>query len=169
MPTYGFAHARNGQGCRQIEATNATVLPRGWIFFSRGWVRLSRERQNRPYTCTLHITLSIVWKHTLELCIVKRHRAASIFAPCLFFFVIRRLFVCGGSDLAAILTATSNKQQHSLRNIFAVTHWRRAWPFDVIYLFPSRLLDLSAGLLILLTSHRIRKPQSSCIFPGELI
>ena len=29
MPAQGFAHARNGQGCRQIEAVNATVLPRG--------------------------------------------------------------------------------------------------------------------------------------------
>ena len=28
-PACGFAHARNGQGCRQIEAVNATVLPKG--------------------------------------------------------------------------------------------------------------------------------------------
>ena len=29
MPACGSAHARNGRGCRQIEAVNATVLPRG--------------------------------------------------------------------------------------------------------------------------------------------
>ena len=54
-PASGFAHARNGRGCRQIKAVNATVLPRAALLMGKfyGCVRLSRKRQNRPYNVHL--------------------------------------------------------------------------------------------------------------------
>ena len=54
----GFAQARNGRGYRQIAAVNATVLPRVALRKFCGFVRLSRERENRPYT--LHPTQSFI-------------------------------------------------------------------------------------------------------------
>ena len=47
--------ARNGRGCRQIEAVNATVLTRGALRKFHGSVRLSRKGQKQvvhpaPYT-----------------------------------------------------------------------------------------------------------------------
>ena len=43
-PACGSAHARNGRGCRQIEAVNATVLPRGALRKFHACARLSRKR-----------------------------------------------------------------------------------------------------------------------------
>ena len=47
-PANGYAHARNGRTCREIEATNAKVLPKGASIKSHRCVRLSRKR-NRHY------------------------------------------------------------------------------------------------------------------------
>ena len=46
----GFAYARNGRGCTQIKAVNATLLPRGALRNFHGLVRLRRERQSRQYS-----------------------------------------------------------------------------------------------------------------------
>ena len=97
---YIIRNAPNGRGCRRIEAVNAPVLARAALRMCHRWVRVSRERQNRPYT--LHPTL-IDSNHTMELRILIQRRAASTFALCLFSFVIRHLFACGGRALAAII------------------------------------------------------------------
>ena len=63
--------------------------------------------------------------------------------------------------------AAAVRTQHLCRH----HHHRSAWPFAVIYLFPSRLLGCQRSfyrLLILLASHRIHEPQSTCILP-ELV
>ena len=43
-PACSSAHARNGRGCRQIEAVSSIVLPRGALRKVHGCVRLCRER-----------------------------------------------------------------------------------------------------------------------------
>ena len=87
----------------------------------------------------------------MELRIFTRRRAVSIVAPCL--FVIRRLFVCGGRALTAIITvAVSTQHLHRHR------HRRSPWPLAVLSLSQSPP-SLSAQLLILQTSHRIHEAQ----------
>ena len=51
-PFCGSAHARNGRGYKQIEAVNATVLPRGAL---RKFHACSAEIE-KPVSCT-HLTL----------------------------------------------------------------------------------------------------------------
>ena len=73
-------------------------------------MRLSIERQNRnPTPCTLHRTLSIdrlkphigaPYRYTAQTC--------EYYRPVPLLFVIRRLFLCEGSALAAITTAASS-------------------------------------------------------------
>ena len=103
-------------------------------------VRLSKERQNR--LCTLHPTHNVLRSNTLkahmELRILRRHRAGGIFAPCLL----------GHSTSVRLWGKRSrrynnnSKQQQSQPNMLAVKRRRRsAWPFAVLYLFPSRVLE----------------------------
>ena len=87
---------------------------------------------------------------------------------CLFsLWFIRRMFLCGGSALAAMTAASSG----SLKDLHCHRHCRSAWPFAILHLFPCRLPppSLSAQVLILLTSDRIREPQSTCTHPGVVL
>ena len=54
-PACGFAHACNGRGCRQIEAVNATVLPRSAPINFHGLSQVEQRKTKQtvhsaPYT-----------------------------------------------------------------------------------------------------------------------
>ena len=113
--------------------------------------------------CTLRrASLLLCLPYTIELRILTRNRAASIFAPCLFSLSFDA-FLCGGSSLATTITVTSTSSLYPT-NYFAVT---------VIVVALGRVVlslsqpppGLSAHLLILLISHRIHEPQSNCLRP----
>ena len=51
-PACGSAHARHGRGCREIEAVNATVLPRGALrssMFAAGRGDIEKQSHPAPY------------------------------------------------------------------------------------------------------------------------
>ena len=136
---------------------------------------MSRERASRPYT--LHSTQSFIkycwWFQSTQSSSVSLHDQdlRVFFVPCLFFFLsfIRRLFVCAGSALAANIAGSSSILNSTSMPSPSSPHVCSAL-IAVRYLFPCRLLcSLSAQLLILLISHRIREPQSTCILPGVVL
>ena len=97
---------RNGRGCRQIEGVKCDSIAKGCIKKLPSLSQVEqRERQSRPYT--LHPTeLQYSWGESTR----RLHdaRSASVFAPCPYYLLFGlSLFVCGGSALAAIITAAS--------------------------------------------------------------
>ena len=136
------------------------------------WVRLSREKTERPYT--LHPTQSFKYLQT-ESATELRIRPAlhdakvRVFSPRAFVFVIGRLFVCvlGGRSRRH---NNSSRQQQSLSNIFVVTVIVIAHGRSLRFL-PSR----GGSQLVSAASKFYWQPPnpstaSTCILPGvELV
>ena len=164
----GSVNARSGRWL------NATVLPRAAWRNSHACVRLTKqEKINRRYI--LHPAQSFILSinrlkaHHLELRILTRRRVASTFAP--------RLFSLWSFDVCSLVGEALLSPPQLLQRAAAVStqhlcrhrHRRKVLGrslFCVVSL-SLPLPSLSAQLLILLTSHQIHEPQSTCcIQPG---